>query len=314
MADSDAPPAKRQRTYSSITRSDIWHDDGSVVLQAESTQFRIHWSVLSLHSSFFRDMRGLPQPPDQPSIEGCPVIELSDTFIDIEHLLKVLYDPLIFSQESLPFPLIAAIVRMGRKYDFKNLLTAAVERLAYENPTTLEEADRLICVGQGGENSYSSTRIISYHGILFDTVTLARENNLFAILAAAYFRVVLFTIPVGDATLSFVDQRVCILAIRKIMEAQWKQKHPWDWLSSDDCAEGCTDALTCARMKKNFLRSGLMHGKLLVLMKMGPESRRFCAACDLHYVKLMAEARQELWDKLPSFFNLPPWTELKNDV
>lgn len=81
---------------------------------------------------------------------------------------------------------------MGRKYDFKNLLTTAVERLAYENPTTSEENDRLIRIGQGGENVYTSTRIVHYRGITFDIVTLARENNLFAILAAAYSRAVIF--------------------------------------------------------------------------------------------------------------------------
>lgn len=78
-----------------ITRSDIWYHDGSLVLQAHNIQFRVHWSVLSQHSSFFRDMQGLPQPPDQPSVDGCPILELSDTVADIEHLLKALYNPCV---------------------------------------------------------------------------------------------------------------------------------------------------------------------------------------------------------------------------
>lgn len=89
----DARPAKPQRTESALTRSDIWYDDGSVVLQAEATQFRVHWSVLSLHSAFFRDMRTLPQPADEQSVEGCPVIELHDSSTDLDILLSVLYDP-----------------------------------------------------------------------------------------------------------------------------------------------------------------------------------------------------------------------------
>ncbi|KAJ7686514.1 hypothetical protein B0H17DRAFT_1071804 [Mycena rosella] len=56
-----SPPAERQRTgKASITRSQIWHSDGSIILQADDTQFRVHWSVLAMHSSFFRDMQGLP--------------------------------------------------------------------------------------------------------------------------------------------------------------------------------------------------------------------------------------------------------------
>jgi hypothetical protein len=89
-----SPPQKRHRTEDApITRSEIWHNDGSVVLQPGNTQFRVHWSVLALHSSFFRDMQGLPQPPDQPSVEGCPVVELPDDTEDVEYLLKVLYSP-----------------------------------------------------------------------------------------------------------------------------------------------------------------------------------------------------------------------------
>jgi hypothetical protein len=77
-------------------RSDIWYKDGSVVLQADGIQFRVHWGVLSEHSSFFRDLENLPQPPDQPSVDGCPVVELLDTFFDVKYLLKALYTPYAF--------------------------------------------------------------------------------------------------------------------------------------------------------------------------------------------------------------------------
>jgi hypothetical protein len=95
---SDAPPVKRQRKEESesepsiITRSEIWHDDGSVILQAESTQFRLHWGVLSLHSPTFVE-RMRPQRTNQPTIEGCPVIELYDSSTDVKHLLNALYNP-----------------------------------------------------------------------------------------------------------------------------------------------------------------------------------------------------------------------------
>ncbi|KAJ7307096.1 hypothetical protein DFH08DRAFT_901219 [Mycena albidolilacea] len=60
-----SPPAKRQRTGDKpITRSKMWHRDGSVVLQAGNTQFRVHWGVLALHSSVFHDMEERPQPQE----------------------------------------------------------------------------------------------------------------------------------------------------------------------------------------------------------------------------------------------------------
>jgi hypothetical protein len=38
-------------------------------------------------------MQGLPQPVDQDSVDGCPVVEISDDPVDVEYLLKALYNP-----------------------------------------------------------------------------------------------------------------------------------------------------------------------------------------------------------------------------
>ncbi|KAJ7862003.1 hypothetical protein B0H14DRAFT_2349692 [Mycena olivaceomarginata] len=39
-----------------LTQSNIWYSDGSVVLQAESTQFRVHASILFASLTVFKDM------------------------------------------------------------------------------------------------------------------------------------------------------------------------------------------------------------------------------------------------------------------
>ncbi|KAJ7482274.1 hypothetical protein B0H11DRAFT_2022448 [Mycena galericulata] len=318
---SDAPPTKRQRTEEEPTRSEIWHADGSVVLQAEMTLFRVHWSVLSLHSSAFRELRDRPQPPDQYMIESCPVIELPDSSRDLRHLLNALYDPLLFSGGSLPFQFISGIVRLGRKYGFDKLLAAAVERLTYENPTTLAANDAL-----PGPNasSYESCQIAPYPGIVFDTITLARANNLHALLPCAYARAVLYAQELildgisyenkVTITLSAMDQRVCIIGRKKMLEAQWQHPHPWDWLSSDARAPGCTDGDACAAAKKMLLRGALESGTLVVLRRPHSIQVQFCSACHPEYLAEMALGRKELWDKLPTFFGLPPWDELKNDL
>jgi hypothetical protein len=38
-------------------------------------------------------LEDLPQPTDQPSVDGCPIVELQDAVVDVEHLLKALYNP-----------------------------------------------------------------------------------------------------------------------------------------------------------------------------------------------------------------------------
>ncbi|KAJ7620602.1 hypothetical protein DFH06DRAFT_1285706 [Mycena polygramma] len=314
----DAPPAKRQRlevAEESILRSDIWHDDGSVVLQAESTQFRIHWGVLSLHSAFFRDMRALPQPVDQPSIEGCPVIELHDSAGDLKHLLHALYNQLLFSDEKLPLPFIAAIVRMGRKYDFQNLLDAAVQRLTHENPMTLDGYELTIQIVQK-KQQHVPTKITASRNFAFKMVTLARENNLFAMLPCAYLRILVLypqeTILDGlDG--SPVDQRLLISGSKKSIRAQWEQSRFANWLSTHDCADGCTSEVVCATWKRSlFMELVKMSLPFAPFRLFAEQPSSLCSAC--RRLETVEEARKALWGKLPSFFDLPPWGELKNDI
>jgi hypothetical protein len=85
------PSMKHQHIENTlITCSKVWYKYGSVVLQAESTQFRVHWGVLSQHSDTpAADLEGLPQLNNQPTVDRCHIIELQDPVIDVEYLLKV---------------------------------------------------------------------------------------------------------------------------------------------------------------------------------------------------------------------------------
>ncbi|KAJ7037762.1 hypothetical protein C8F04DRAFT_952250, partial [Mycena alexandri] len=42
--------------------SEYWFGGGDIILQVESTQFRLFKSILSKHSSVFRDMFTIPLP------------------------------------------------------------------------------------------------------------------------------------------------------------------------------------------------------------------------------------------------------------
>lgn len=94
------PSVKRQRSDSAafigsrdIRRSWPWFDDGNIVLQADSTQFRIFRGVLSSASAIFKDMFSTLQPSsDEGLVEGCPVVYLHDSAQDWQHVLKALYE------------------------------------------------------------------------------------------------------------------------------------------------------------------------------------------------------------------------------
>ena len=69
--------------------------DGSVVLKAESTLFRVHISQLVRRSLFFQDIFSLSQPENSSvgldgTFDGCPLLVLYDSAEDLSNLLKAL--------------------------------------------------------------------------------------------------------------------------------------------------------------------------------------------------------------------------------
>ncbi|KAJ7039779.1 hypothetical protein C8F04DRAFT_1084798 [Mycena alexandri] len=287
-----------------VMRSEIWYSDGSVVLQVQNTQFRPH---------------------DQPTIDGCPVIELQDSVKDVEYLLKALYNPDLFNNKAIPFAYIASFVRLGRKYEFRNLFNIAVERLAFENPTTLKEYDALIDTLKLAAG-HSTTRIVDYRGIRQDTLTLARENGLLAILPCAYFRVVLrgaadifkSTLQPDGTTshLSCTDHRICAVGLEKVLATQFRPDSLLGWVILWKPTDGCKSVSTCQSWRDSFLPRilSLAGSKVYSLSVMSFEDAQLCESCQEQAKPALIAGRTKFWEDLPSFFDLPPWSELRNDI
>jgi hypothetical protein len=96
-----SPVAKRQRTEDfgvattpEIKHSTPWFNDGNIVLQVESTQFRVFRGVLATASTVFNDMFSIPQPPSPGGelVEGCLVVHLQDSAQDWQYGLKALFE------------------------------------------------------------------------------------------------------------------------------------------------------------------------------------------------------------------------------
>ncbi|KAJ6504146.1 hypothetical protein C8R47DRAFT_1006970 [Mycena vitilis] len=326
-ADVPEPRVKRQRKESAglenLTRSDIWRDDGNVVFQVESTQFRVHWSVLTIHSAYFAAIRALPTPANHLTIESCPVITLHDSAVDIEHLLDALYNPHLLAAEKFSFPFIAAIVRLGRKYDFKEILALAIQRLVHENPMTLQSYEPLTQIVDNAF-SYSPTRIVSRAGLNFDTITLARENELFALLPCAYLRAILFytqeeifdgiPLRIGPrVTLFPEDQRICVLGSKNLLHAQWSYAPFAAYMSSNKPTVGCSSRAGCIKTMKTMRLELSRTGRCDAPFRLAAK-QNFCHPCETHHQAVMAETRKKLWEDLPGFFYLPDWGELRNEL
>jgi hypothetical protein len=72
--------------------SQLWFDDGNVVIQAGNTQYKVYRGVLAARSPVFQDMFSFPQPPNLELIEGCPLVHLSDPALQVTPFLRAIFD------------------------------------------------------------------------------------------------------------------------------------------------------------------------------------------------------------------------------
>ena len=103
MQRESSPTAKQRRGDSDsdptlvARRSErFWFNDGSIILQVENTQSRVHRSLLASYSTVFDDLFQVPQPESDKSdwIDGCTIVCMSgDTAEDWEHVLSFVYKP-----------------------------------------------------------------------------------------------------------------------------------------------------------------------------------------------------------------------------
>ncbi|KAJ7809053.1 hypothetical protein B0H14DRAFT_2460648 [Mycena olivaceomarginata] len=310
-----SPSAKGGPTENApITRSETWMSDGNVILQVGNKQFRVHWSVLALHSHVFRDMQGLPQPEDQPIVDGCPVVELFDDPVDVEYLLKVLYTPTFLSRKVLPLPAVGALIRLGRKYGFKDLWDSAVGRLTSQCPTTLEAYD-------------SFSRIFEYYNALdFDIVALASENKILSALPCAYYRLLddsplqyLFDeIQRPDGTiarLSGPNLQTCVKARERLLAKQFRDGYTLGWARQWEFYD-CQKAL-CRTARESILKRYLLAAEMGALERPNVVSGGFhnlCPTCSKHAIESTTAGRKKTWEESPQVFDLSVWNELKNDI
>jgi hypothetical protein len=66
-------------------------DASLIIRSSDLVDFRVHKSVLALASPFFRDLLSLPQPSESESIDGLPVVELSEDSELLNTLVSFLY-------------------------------------------------------------------------------------------------------------------------------------------------------------------------------------------------------------------------------
>ncbi|KAF9563670.1 hypothetical protein CPC08DRAFT_311856 [Agrocybe pediades] len=115
------------QTASAISNStSFWFDDGNLVLEVENTRFCVHHGILSLHSSFLKDLSLLPQPVESSEVieDGTRIVQMPCNQADEwSRMLHVIYNPLQSHESYKEYSLltIMAMLRLGHKYYFQRL-------------------------------------------------------------------------------------------------------------------------------------------------------------------------------------------------
>ncbi|KDQ59933.1 hypothetical protein JAAARDRAFT_56859 [Jaapia argillacea MUCL 33604] len=120
----------------------LWFEDGNVVLVASGTlAFKIYRGVLIRSSEVFRDMFAIPQPEFMETMDGCPLINVHDSALDLGHLLSALFERGYFDVTRCTIEILASILRLATKYSIDDLREEALTELGKCFPSNLASWD-----------------------------------------------------------------------------------------------------------------------------------------------------------------------------
>jgi predicted class III extradiol MEMO1 family dioxygenase len=89
VRDQEDPQAQLNST---ISQPVTYVSDANLIIQSSDlVHFRVHKSALALVSPFFDDLLSLPQPSDSESVDGLPVVQVSEGSELLNSLVSMLY-------------------------------------------------------------------------------------------------------------------------------------------------------------------------------------------------------------------------------
>lgn len=330
--------ANSQDKASLPRRSELWFREGTVVLQAGNTQFRVYRDVLSLHSKIFKGMFSVSQCSlqDEALVEGCPLVRLCDSESDMEDMLRELYSyrsvqlhhtaPLsgrnithacpTFTRPHTPdqrprLSYLAAMLRLGKKYFIDDMQFAAANQLRRCFPTTLRAFDESPPVGQ----VYAGSAIDS----MVQLLNVAQDTGLWSIMPAALYMSDLTVEEVfegvdlddGSTLLLHPDLQKRLLVGRDRLRSK-QADGIYSWTRTN--VAGCQDQAKCGSAKQARLLK-LTNISLEDAAYFMPWNARWgeglCSTCIEDAMVTSEVSREGLWEELPSIWGLPPWNQLR---
>ncbi|KAJ7230349.1 hypothetical protein GGX14DRAFT_410493 [Mycena pura] len=325
--DVDTKPDKPQRVEA------LWFEDGNIILQAGTAQYRVYRGTLARESDVFKDMLSFPQPPESELVDGCPLVILPDAEVEVTPFLRALFDPTFFQ----PFPALTnfktlyGCLRLGHKYEVDYLRRRALVHLSSNFRTRLVEWDSAFYSANQLNRLPSDT--ISWpfpkdRSCLICVIQLARETEALWVLPETFYTLSSTRnyIEVGGKLFHCVDHEGILASLSKqdqesvMMGARRQTASTADvlaFLGHPHRIDGCESPQVCSLRRFRVVGEGLkmVHDfpgdPLIIWDESDWNMLDVCDICLGALKRIHAAARQSVWDSLPGMYGLPPWNELE---
>ncbi|TDL25284.1 hypothetical protein BD410DRAFT_744017 [Rickenella mellea] len=215
-------PAKRTKGLSqpdkvakdNVKSVEVWFDDGNIVVGVDTTTkgldlrpvhpaseqrhlFKVHKSVLGMHSPVWKDMFELPQPrhsnmdeTTEDEYEGVPLMILPDTLKDVRDLLMLMYKPTQFNFNRLDsgtVSKVSGILKLSKKYQIDAFREHIAQMLRQDWPTDLAAWDQNDAYVKQRIMGMSNDEVFCAFAEPSSVINLAHEFGIKEILPAAFY-------------------------------------------------------------------------------------------------------------------------------
>ncbi|KAJ7438914.1 hypothetical protein B0H11DRAFT_1884190 [Mycena galericulata] len=316
--------AATERPAASERDENLWFDNGSIIIKAQSKLFNLSRGILTLQSPIFADMFRIPQPPDIETIDGSPVVEIPDSVDDATVFFRAIFDSSFFEAYPAPttFETLAGILRLSTKYEVDYLRRRALIHLSSAYPTKLSVWDSLkenfTEQPSWGRPSWS---ILANSEIRFDAIRLSRQIDAPWVLPAAFYQLAAdreVDHPADllhDEYLSPTDQLSFLkgYALQRSATASILR-----FLFTPRIIDGCRNRTKCAEKKLvalEFAHHDWDEYPAIPLQIWAEEDWTWledvCPSCRSGLREAHQEARKDFWERLPGMYGLVCWKELE---
>ncbi|KAH9932290.1 uncharacterized protein B0H18DRAFT_52707 [Fomitopsis serialis] len=316
-------PLKRPRTEGSAIQEDLkkdlvkdkeaWFYDGNIDIVAEGIAFRVHRSVLSLHSDLFRDMLSIPQAQDAGTSSDVPAVDVTDSADDMRHLLLTLYhnNKHFKPDKKVDFEVVNTLVHIAHKYQVQNVLDEAMSRIKALFPGTMHALIKVLDEYPAGHTmKYEDTKTNSLR-----VIEIARLVGDTSLLRPAYYRLCQHVRRGGpevdeslkdsdplSAAFDEVTRRAVAgaphlrLATLEVREEAFMTSTAEECFQ-DDCLEVLSSMNACMVDEQSLLCDAFD------CVDMEGWSDTLCGRCVSLVQGRENDAQERVWEQLPTFFN-----------